>query len=232
METNLEKKVIDPWRLERKFPFANHQLAKANLAIQTNPGLFSKLYEPRWVHNIYFDSIHLKSYHENLNGISERAKTRIRWYSYQNQPNSEPHLEIKLKNNSLGTKKIIDLNKNLHPYFTPAANFNNELFLRLKEIKDLHLTGHYEPILHNYYLREYFISSDKKVRLTLDSQLTYEQINLNKITPLKITSEYAVIELKYDQSDQLSVLPITNKLPFRMDKFSKYCEGIKILKIV
>ena len=231
MEMSLEKKAIDQWRLERKFPFANHQLSIANTAIQISPGLFSKLYEPRWVHNIYFDSIHLKSFHENLNGISERAKTRIRWYSYENRPNSEPHLEIKIKNNSIGNKKIFDLNADLHQYFQSTININNKMIIGIKGIKELHLTGHYEPILHNYYFREYFISFDKKIRLTLDSQLTYENLNSSKIKPLKLISDFSVIELKYNLEDNSHILPISNQLPFRMDKFSKYIEGIKILKI-
>lgn len=231
MELNLEKKVNNLWRFERKFPFNHLQLPLARISILSNPALFSVLYEPRWVHNIYFDSIDLKSYHENVNGVSERKKLRIRWYQKDNLPNSIPHLEYKLKKNSVGTKKTIELNSELFPFFTPTFKLNNELLIAFKNIKEFQNTEYSKPVFHNYYYREYYISNDKKFRLTLDSQLRFENLSTLIIATKQVKSDYAIIELKYNIVDDLEAMKITKQLPNRMDKFSKFVEGVKLLKI-
>lgn len=228
---NLEKKVSEPWRLERKFPFQNHQISLAKLSIQTNPALFTPLFSPRWVHNIYFDSLNLNSFHENINGNSDRIKTRIRWYQDPNGQNSDPHLEFKIKNNLICTKKTSKLDPGLMPFFIPTFVKNNAMIIAIKTIKDLHATGHYIPILHNYYLREYYISANKKIRLTLDTNLSFENLNGQGVSPHIKNSDFSVIELKFSPNDANEIMNVPNCLPFRLDKFSKFIEGVKLLNI-
>ena len=232
MEMNLEKKVVEQWRMEKKFPFANNQLVHARVAILSNPILFSPLYPSRWVHNIYFDTINLKSYHENIDGHSKRIKTRLRWYQDINHSNTIPNLEFKIKENALGSKKIFTLNLEILPFFNPNLMITKEMLFAIKQIKDLHITGHYQPILHNYYLREYFISGDKKYRLTLDSQQKKKKLSPLLSPRSPIISDFSIIELKYELKEELDASRITQKVPFRMDKFSKYIEGIKLLNLL
>ena len=141
MEMNLEKKVTEEWRLERKFPFYSHQYSQAKVAILTHPFLFISLYEPRWVHNIYFDSLDLKAYQENINGLSERSKSRIRWYQDSRNISTKPMLEIKSKKNQLGTKKMIQLTPEFLKVFNPLNLNSIELMKAIKKINALQMTN-------------------------------------------------------------------------------------------
>ena len=42
--------------------------------------LLSKLHPDRWVNNIYFDNINLDLFNQSIEGMSRRAKVRLRWY--------------------------------------------------------------------------------------------------------------------------------------------------------
>ena len=83
----------------------------------------------------------------------------------------------------------------------------------------------------NHYEREYYVSWDGQIRLTLDTRLTvYDQRfsrrpNLRYPTPLPDTM---VIELKADTAlvDRLS--DVLNTLPFRPERNSKYVNGFLV----
>ena len=66
-------------------------------------------HEDRIVNSIYYDTNDFKSAQDNLAGISDRKKYRIRWYNYEEVVT--PKLEVKIKNGSVGTKKIFPLPK-------------------------------------------------------------------------------------------------------------------------
>ena len=59
-----------------------HGVSKKTLFIQYKLSslLLSKLYPDRWVNNIYFDNFNLDFFNQSIEGISRRAKVRLRWY--------------------------------------------------------------------------------------------------------------------------------------------------------
>ena len=63
-----------------------------------------KHHHNRIIHSIYYDDENFKSAKDNLDGISDRRKYRIRWYNFD----KNFKYEIKLKKNNLGKK--INLN--------------------------------------------------------------------------------------------------------------------------
>jgi hypothetical protein len=86
-----------------------------------------------------------------------------------------------------------------------------------------------KPVLLNSYSRKYFLSADKKYRLTIDHFLTYYKIDfagntfLNKVTDYKST----VMELKYDSVYEPEAKMIGTMFPFMLTKNSKYLQGLE-----
>ena len=87
-----------------------------------------------------------------------------------------------------------------------------------------------EPVLLNSYKRMYFASSDRHFRLTVDYDLRYTPLLNNTFLYQHHYSEgsVAVLEVKYDAAfDDLSDR-ITQYLPYRRTKNSKYVTGIDL----
>jgi len=91
-------------------------------------------------------------------------------------------------------------------------------------IKSLH------PILLNSYNRTYFLSSDRKFRITLDSDLMYGNIHQNngKIRLMR-DENTVIIEVKYDEKHDDDAEFITSRLPWRVSKNSKYINALSRL---
>ena len=62
-------------------------------------------YDNRNVNSIYYDTLNYQNARDNINGISNRSKTRVRWY---NNNFTEKKLEIKIKKNNLGKKLYLN----------------------------------------------------------------------------------------------------------------------------
>ena len=83
-------------RYERKWIFKNNNsLALINSLIRSS--LFFRFqYPSRKVNSIYFDTSDYISIRQNLDGVSNKKKIRIRWYGNQNII-TKPVIEIKRK---------------------------------------------------------------------------------------------------------------------------------------
>jgi hypothetical protein len=89
------------------------------------------------------------------------------------------------------------------------------------------------PTLLNSYKRRYFMSADNKFRITLDYNLLYHKIDkrFNTFNFKKPTAdENKIIELKYGLQDDVLAHNISTEFPFRLNKNSKYVNGVNTLK--
>jgi len=218
-------------RFERKFVFSNSNLPTVISIVKINPGHFSEIYYKRRVNNIYFDTHNLKNYYDNHMGRSNRSKFRIRWYGELFTKVDNPILEIKIKDGFLGRK----LSFLLKP-------FNVDESLNMAKIKEILYNSNLpewvwdelnmqSPTLVNSYNRRYFQSFDRNFRFTVDYNLSFHDFN---IVPSITTTPYMeertiVLELKYDDIHDSKSSFITNKLPVRLNKFSKYVTGIDLI---
>ena len=103
----MEYKFIKNYRFERKFYIEKFSKYDVLQIIKQNPYMFSEVYEPRFVNNIYFDSINLNSLNQNINGLSNKRKIRIRWYGRFFNSNIKAKLELKNKEGSFRPKANI-----------------------------------------------------------------------------------------------------------------------------
>ncbi len=66
-------------RYERKYLIEkNNDFFFKNFLLRNN---FQYIYEKRKVNSIYFDTNDFKFFEENINGVSQRKKVRLRWYN-------------------------------------------------------------------------------------------------------------------------------------------------------
>ncbi len=218
------------FRYERKFVISELNSYEIEHLIRHNPAIFSEIFYERMVNNIYLDSIDLKNYNENLIGISNRIKIRIRWYGGVFGIIKKPVLELKVKNNELGRKLSFPLkgfildkkfSLNLLQKVFSKSNLPKWLVERLKL---------YSPSLLNSYKRKYFISANKKYRITLDKdQIFYKIKNRNNFFKEKITNKkICILEIKYALEDYKRAANITRYFPFRLIANSKYVNGMDL----
>src|SRR3954452_21340488 len=163
-------------RYERKFVVPPELGSSVLGRIRHNPGLFSSLYHPRAVNNLYLDCPNLGNYFLNVEGASERMKVRIRWYGELFGEISRPVLEFKIKRGLLGMKESFPLKP-----FRLDSTFSASQLERLLMASDLlsharHRLAHLHPALVNRYHRAYFQSADTNYRITLDSHLEFFRV--------------------------------------------------------
>jgi hypothetical protein len=91
-------------RYERKFLAGRVSLAEVLALVRRPPALFREAYPPRSVNNNYFDSPALRDYHDHIQGVACRSKTRIRWYGSCGAAVERPVLERKIKQGAVGGK--------------------------------------------------------------------------------------------------------------------------------
>ena len=91
-------------RYERKFLAGRLSLAEVLALVRRHPALFREAYPPRSVNNIYLDSPALRDYHDHIQGVACRSKTRIRWYGSCGVSVERPVLERKIKQGAVGGK--------------------------------------------------------------------------------------------------------------------------------
>lgn len=216
-------------RYERKFVVSRLKKENIEQIVKTHPAVFSEIYHERYINNIYLDSHNLMSYVDNNVGKSYRKKVRIRWYGELFGNITYPILEFKLKTGAVGDKHSFPLKP-----FVLDRNFNIDFLKNLFKISNLPdwvnneiLT--LEPSLLNRYTRKYFQTIDKDFRLTIDSHLEYHDISRRNNNFIKHDINYinTVVELKYENNKDNRADFISNNLPFRMTKSSKYVNGIE-----
>ena len=111
-----------------------------------------KIYKDRVVNSIYYDEKNLTFANDNLIGISERLKTRLRWYN----TDKNFFYEFKSKKNKIGKKIIIPSNKTFKEIsLINLFSYKNVDFKSKKlEEKIMHIVTRYDllPILKFVWL--------------------------------------------------------------------------------
>ena len=224
-----KKENNDTLRYERKFLITAWSYKEVEQMLRFHPSCFSEIFHQRQINNIYFDSLGMDSYYDNVEGEKMRTKVRIRWYGELFGKADRPVLEFKIKKGLLGKKLSfplepfhVDKSFDLKVFFEAISkgslpgDIKNELLAR-------------QPLLLNSYSRKYFLSADKKFRVTIDHQLSYYRIagQDNQFLNKRIDRESTVLELKYNAEDELAAKDVGASFPFPLTKNSKYLKGIE-----
>ena len=216
-------------RYERKFVIPGYYSHSIENLVQLIDGQFSRIYTPRYINNIYFDSINFKDYYDTIDGISKRKKFRLRWYDDFFGSIREPILECKQKNGIIVQKKSYPF-----PPFEINSSLNVKTILKnISPTKDngfIYINNRTASAI-NRYKRQYFLSKNKKFRITIDTNQQYADPK-NIQMPKKLHSlkfQINILELKYDPRWEKEAKNITNALLFRLSKNSKYVNTLRSL---
>lgn len=196
--------------------------------------LIKEIYANRQINNIYFDTTNFTDYLATVNGNDIRKKYRIRWYGDLSREDVQPHLECKYKKGLAGGKEIcnllpmnLDENFNYLDYFSLIRRRFHTLDDTQQFMVGELLSRH--PVLINTYDRQYFLTADEKIRLTIDDNMNfygYSPINFSKTPILSMQDQNIILEVKFDVGDVDIARNLINDLGYRLGKNSKYVNGI------
>lgn len=215
-------------RYERKFLISGVDRYGIESIVKQHPAIFIERYPERCVNNIYLDTHSMSNYFDNVDGLSERLKVRIRWYGDLFGVVKNPVLELKIKKGFLGGKNIFPLKSfclnekyslNKQQDMFASSDMPNSLIEYLKPLKFA---------LLNRYCRKYYESSDHKFRITIDFNMEFYKLDSanNSFNEKFVDFNNTVLELKYSDENDDFAESISNFFPFRVTKSSKYVSGI------
>lgn len=218
-----------PTRYERKFVFSRPGPIEAVRFLRLHPAAFRETYPPRRVNNLYLDNPTLDLYSDSVDGAASRVKVRIRWYGDPWGEIPAPVLEFKEKRGEVGAK----IGFRLPPLTLRDGMPPRPVCDRLREL-DLPsglatLVSTMTVSLMNGYHRRYLASREGRYRITIDKDMWCRPVR-TRIAPLRtfdMDKRRFILELKYGLEDDDEVRDLTQSLPFRLDKSSKYVDGLR-----
>jgi len=193
--------------------------------------LCKEIYENRTVNSIYYDNNQLDLFHETANGIGLRNKLRIRFY---NKADKVYKIERKIKFYELNDKNFFnleDLNKN------NSFNSEDNLILNINNSNKIliphFINGSYIPTVFVNYNRRYFLTPCSKGRLTIDTNINFSKVSINKKVINLLPNRFLghdILEIKFEfDSHSISNLisKIVNEFNLTYTKCSKYSKAIE-----
>jgi len=173
------------------------------------------------VRSLYFDNKSNDNYYEKIDGIENRKKYRIRIYNMQPEP---VKFEIKSKKGSSIFKESAlisssDINRLVTGDYSCLLNYSSKTSTTIycDFLKDF-----YRPVVLIDYMRDAYLSDINNLRVTFDSDIRKDEINLNnlfayntKMTPI-INGNKVIMEIKYSGE-----LPTWIKKLLRFESFER-----------
>lgn len=181
------------------------EMARQDYFVQDIGGERNMLYD-----TTYFDTRSFGMYQEHQHGHVNRQKIRFRTYVSSNLQ----FMEIKTKNNHGRTKKkrIEVTDMDLHDsvkrdFIARQLHFDVDTLI---------------PHMHNYFHRVTLVNNAKTERLTIDTQLQFNNVVTGRSMDM---GPLVIVELKRDGLVFSPVLEMLRQLRIHPHGFSKYCMG-------
>jgi len=216
-------------RYEIKISCKSHQLPQVNAWVRLHPAHWRVAYPSRQVNNVYFETPDYASLNDNLAGIGKRRKLRLRWYGPALETITGAHLELKCRQGQVGWKENWSLERLRLDLQQPWSDLLGVIKDAADAQANLWLAQFACPALLNHYQRDYYVTPDQAVRLTVDTRLGASnprfsaQPSFRRPAPL---AERVVIELKTDRQHYQRLVHILAHFPIRADRHSKYVQGM------
>ncbi|MGC9348647.1 MAG: VTC domain-containing protein [Anaerolineae bacterium] len=222
--------VITPHRLEVKVALEPRHLADIEAWVRVHPAHWRVAYPSRQVNNIYFDTLTYMGLNDNLSGVADRAKVRLRWYGKDVTRVANGILEVKRKAGHAGWKELHAVSADLD-LASSWRDLTRALRLGISGAACCWLDRCPMPVLINHYRRSYYETPDGVLRLTIDADLqAYDQRSLTHPNLLRAAhlDPYVVIELKasVDPGAARRLADALAHFPVGADRFSKYVQGV------
>jgi hypothetical protein len=219
---------MNSYRYEIKFSLDEAMYAEAMSWISVNTEAIKK-YNNRIVKSLYFDDSNYSSVRDNIIGLSDRVKYRLRWYVNNNAKILPcPKFETKIKTGRLGRKETLDL-LSLTEGFESLPLKEIELDLRKLLLNSNYILEDYlVPSLAVTYLREYY-EDHVGLRITIDKNIEFSFVDgINtKLCDCPKTKHYRyIMELKFNPGIKDHVSKLIGELNMTPTRHSKYLVGL------
>jgi SPX domain protein involved in polyphosphate accumulation len=209
---------MNDFRIEKKFVFGKFYESNIIKILLTNG--FTETFSSRKINSIYLDTQNFDFAKDNINGVNKRKKIRFRWY---NNNLNEIFLEEKNKQNFQVNKIVSKI-----PFLVDKDYIVRDLKRYLDKNKNKVSNYNYKFVLKTNYTRSYWVSADKQLRATVDTNIKTSSINsLYNLFDLNET----ILEFKFhpDKEEYFRNLYSSQNFIFRTKKFSKYIQSFNIL---
>ncbi|HEX6882632.1 MAG TPA: polyphosphate polymerase domain-containing protein [Planctomycetota bacterium] len=210
-------------RHELKFACEDEAYPRLRMALRLARSGVRPLHPPRVVQSLYLDTSHGRALAENLAGVSEREKLRLRWYGAEDE-RVAGILERKCRENSLGWKESVRLAAPVLVRGAERRRLVAELARQAGGLWAERLAG-LEPAQWVRYRREYLTTADGRVRVTIDRELFCADQRLRArlsdtapTPPLRLL----VLELKCAPEHLAEARELAASLPVTLGRCSKF----------
>lgn len=161
------------------------------------------------VHSVYLDSNDLRTYWDTINGVKNRFKLRMRFYS--TNPDAPVFFEIKRRMNNIIMKQRGGVRRSAVDWLLSGSfpeldhlvsKKNPNQLMALQRFSELTVKLHAFPKVHIAYFREAYVSEDDTYRLTMDRDVVAEPNLTSNLTtaieePHKSFTPLVILELKF-----------------------------------
>ena len=215
-------------RYELKQAYSELSLPELRSWVKMHPAGFRIAYPSRWVNSIYFDTHGLDTFNDHIAGVPVRRKLRYRWYGDNLKVARQGQLEVKNKSELAGWKLI----EKLSPDFVLEGSSWALLMSDFRAVANgvfRELLSVSRPVLLTVYHREYFVSADEQVRLTIDSNLRgYDQYvhACPNLYFFHVSDEQAILEIKSQVRRAAELADVLSHFPARAGRYSKFVTNI------
>ncbi len=208
-------------RQEKKYILQNNNEKLKFIKFLLKNG-FKNIYKDRINFSIYFDYKNLNFFHNSEEGLSFRNKLRLR-------------IEKKLflndyKNFNLEIKESYPNFKKKFSFLKDTNYKKNKILIQKLNFERKMISKKIVPILSTEYVRSYYFS-EIYGRITIDQNLEYQMAKWQKIYKSfnfigKKKDKRIIIEHKTQNNSSTN-----NFVTLVSSRFSKYCEGVKMLNL-
>lgn len=219
-------------RYELKMAFEPTLVEEVRSWVQIHPSAFVTTFPSRWVNSLYFDTADLDSLNDHLADVPLRRKLRFRWYG-EILSHARGQMEVKNKSEHAGWKITQAIEHDFDFENMDWFQIMNDLRQNSGGVvRELLCVA--RPVVLTVYFREYYVSADGMVRLTIDSDVhAYEQMftarpNLWFRQPME---QKLLIELKSEVANSSILADVLAHFPKRSYRNSKYLDSL-VLSLV
>ena len=190
--------------------------------------------------SLYFDSPQFDFFFHKVEGVKLRRKVRIRRYGNAGTWD-RVFVEIKKRNGQYIEKIRFPLNAQLLPFLFNISQkecivktLNSAEVQVYNEVISLTQLFQLRPIIFIRYKRKAFwAEGEERLRITFDSDLSYDVVNQNCLSPLENTNlilggDQIIMEIKANGKVPFWILDIVQEFECHMTRLSKYCLGVRM----
>jgi SPX domain protein involved in polyphosphate accumulation len=216
------------WRHEVKIVVHREILPIVESHLHLHGAIIRQQYPDRIIQSIYLDTPTREDLADAEEGIGKRYKIRIRWYGDECEF-VNASLEMKRRDGNLGSKNRWQSNSPIPIKGIPVSCWLRQILAAF--VSGAHaVVANRQPQAWIRYHRMYRMTSDEKVRVTIDQDLRSDLLSHRMIFDsrfLQRMDPVAIIEIKALDADYDHLVSLLQGLPGIVQRCSKYALAVQ-----